>query len=83
MSDDDLDLLSDVSVNDLITQTKLAGSLLVLKGWTTPEGWPFAVVVTIDRPEDNGRIAQAVIKLQEAALEVVPLAAATVRKAWP
>lgn len=82
MSDALMDVM-DTTLNDIVTATKLQGSLLVLKGWTTPENWPFAVVVTVEKPEHGGEMSKLVLRLQEDALEVAPIAAANVVKAWP
>lgn len=78
----DVEDVLQTTINDLVTATKLGGSLLVLKGWTEPENWPFAVVVTVDKGGDRQLVA-LVRKFQEDALEVAPLAAAEVVKAWP
>lgn len=35
------------TMDQLVTQAKLAGSALQLNGFTTPEGWPFVVVIAV------------------------------------
>lgn len=78
-----IDDVMDTTLGDIINATKLQGSLLVLKGWTTPENWPFAVVVTVERPEHGGEMTKLVLRLQEGAAAIAPLEEAEVVKAWP
>lgn len=42
--------LKDITVDQLITDTKLVGSASEIVGVTTPEGWPFVVVVAVAKP---------------------------------
>jgi hypothetical protein len=49
VNDDDWDL-REVSLDDIVTATKVSGCSAMLRGFTTPEGWPFAVVVAIAKP---------------------------------
>jgi len=39
-----------MTLDELVTRTKLAGSSAMLWGKTTPEGYPFVVVVAIGAP---------------------------------
>lgn len=39
-----------LTVDQLVTGTKLRGSALQLIGKTTPEGWEFHIVVAVARP---------------------------------
>jgi len=60
-----------MTVNELVTETKLAGSSAVLRGLTTPEGWPFVVVVAVASPGNEWAVVLAEqydAKMQEAAL---------------
>lgn len=41
---------SHATVEQLITETKLRGSALSLRGTTTPEGWPYHVLVAVESP---------------------------------
>jgi hypothetical protein len=43
----------------LITETKFRGSAIVLHGNTTPEGWPFRLIVAVGRPGNEPAIALA------------------------
>lgn len=42
--------LRHLTLDQLVTQTKLSGSALTFNGHTTPENWPFAVVVAVGKP---------------------------------
>jgi hypothetical protein len=42
--------LKTVSVDQLVTETKLAGSAQEIIGLTTPEGWPFVVIIAVAKP---------------------------------
>lgn len=37
-------------MDQLVTQTKLCGSAMVLNGFTTPENWPFTIVLAVAKP---------------------------------
>jgi hypothetical protein len=39
-----------VTLDRAVTQTKLAGSCFEFHGTTTPEGWPFVVLVVVAKP---------------------------------
>ncbi len=39
-----------MTIDQIVTATKLLGSGQMFIGWTTPEGWPFAIVVAIGSP---------------------------------
>jgi hypothetical protein len=39
-----------VTLDGAVTQTKLTGSCFEFHGKTTPEGWPFAVLVVVAKP---------------------------------
>lgn len=59
MSDDDKtndpwEQVRHLTLDQLVTQTKLAGgSAFQLNGFTTPEKWPFTVVVAIAGPGND------------------------------
>ncbi|MET0401967.1 MAG: hypothetical protein ABW123_06160 [Cystobacter sp.] len=38
------------TLDALVTQTKLAGSSLILDMFTKPEGWPVTVVIAVGKP---------------------------------
>lgn len=42
--------LRHLTLDQLVTQTKLSGSAQVLYGFTTPEGWPFMLVMAVAKP---------------------------------
>lgn len=42
--------LKQLTVEQLVTDTKLAGSAAQVVGHTTPEHWPFIVVVAVAKP---------------------------------
>jgi hypothetical protein len=42
--------LKTLSVEQLVTDTKLSGSAAQVVGHTTPEHWPFIVVVAVAKP---------------------------------
>ena len=42
--------LKKVDLNRAVTWTKLNGSVFQLSGRTTPEGWPFVVLVAVAKP---------------------------------
>lgn len=42
--------LKELTVEQLVTDTKLSGSATQTVGHTTPEGWPFIVVVAVAKP---------------------------------
>jgi hypothetical protein len=53
MSDDVKDPWEEIrftTMDSLVTFTKLHGSAFSMRGWTTPENWPFTVIVAIGGP---------------------------------
>lgn len=50
MEADPWEQLRFTTVDQLITQTKLGGSAMALTGNTTPEGWPFFIVIAVASP---------------------------------
>lgn len=38
------------TMDQLVTKAKLSGSGMALNGFTTPEGWPFTVLIAIGSP---------------------------------
>lgn len=45
-----LEALRFLSLDEVITQVKLNGSAAEVMGVTTPEGWPFIIVVAVAKP---------------------------------
>lgn len=44
------EMIRHLTMDQLVTQTKLSGSALVLNGFTTPEKWPFTIVLAVAKP---------------------------------
>lgn len=74
--------LGQVTVDDLVTATKHEGSALMLRGWATPEGWPFAIVVAVGGP-GKGRVVALAEEFAAKLGAIEPLVARADRKAWP
>ncbi len=68
-----------MTVDELLTQTKLAGSALGINGYTTPEGYPFALVVAVGSPGN----VQAVELLNELHIKMEAAATWTARANRP
>lgn len=51
--------LRQLTLDQLVTFVKLNGSALLEEGFTTPEGWPFAVVVAVGKPGDERAVELA------------------------
>lgn len=50
MSADVWEEIRHVTIDQLVTATKLRGTVQVAHGFTTPEGYPFVVLVAIAKP---------------------------------
>jgi hypothetical protein len=50
------------TADQLITWVKLHGSVFILNGSTTPEGWPFHIVVAVSSP-GNERAGELIRQL--------------------
>jgi ABC-type sugar transport system substrate-binding protein len=48
-----------MTIDQLVTATKLHGSSSGVVGWTTPEGWPFVVVVGVGSPGNERAVEWA------------------------
>jgi hypothetical protein len=48
-----------LTVDEIVTKTKLHGSAMSLNGYTTPEGWPFVIVVAVAKPGNERVVAYA------------------------
>lgn len=59
MNADDWELLRHVTLDNLVTTTKRHGSCAEIRGWTTPEGWPFVIVAAVAKPGDEAVITLA------------------------
>lgn len=80
MRSPDWDELGGRSIDELVTAAKVVGVGLSLMGFTTPEQWPFAIVVTVGSP-GNERALRWAMELQERIRQAGPMAAgATVRR---
>lgn len=44
------DNIGEMTVDELVTGTKFAGSATAFYGNTTPEGWPFAIIIAVASP---------------------------------
>lgn len=44
------DKIGDMTVDDLVYETKFTGSAVSFYGFTTPEKWPFAVIIAVASP---------------------------------
>jgi hypothetical protein len=53
MTEEDWERLRHMTVDQLVTATKLAGSSSSLSGTTTPEGYPFRIIVAVGSTEAN------------------------------
>lgn len=50
VSDDAWERLRFMTIDQLVTETKLGGSASASYGRTTPEGWPFVVICAVASP---------------------------------
>lgn len=48
-----------LTADQLVTWTKLNGSAFALNGNTTPEGWPFVVVIAVGKPGNEHAVELA------------------------
>lgn len=46
--------LKTMTADQLITGVKLSGSTAIIKGHTTPEKWPFVIIIAIGKPGNEG-----------------------------
>lgn len=46
--------LKTLTADQLITGVKLSGSSAVINGHTTPEKWPFVIIIAIGKPGNEG-----------------------------
>lgn len=51
--------LRHLTLDQLVTYVKLNGSALLQDGQTTPEGWPFVLVVAVARPGNEKAVEYA------------------------
>jgi hypothetical protein len=68
-----------MTMDGLVTFTKLHGSAFSMRGWTTPEGWPFTVMIAVGSP-GNEALPQALLDTVAA---LASLKAAVVNPASP
>lgn len=45
-----------MTIDQLVTRTKLAGSAALVHGYTTPEGWRFALVLAVGGPGNQAAV---------------------------
>lgn len=53
MNPDPWELLGTMTINELITATKLRGSATTIRGTTKPEGYPFELIVAVGSTTEN------------------------------
>lgn len=61
----DVDVLKHTTVDALVTQTKLSGSLGTILGYTQPEGWHFVILVAVASPGNEAVVPLTKIFLDE------------------
>lgn len=59
MSDDAWERLRFMTIDQLVTETKLGGSASASYGRTTPEGWPFVVICAVASPGNEMALVYA------------------------
>jgi hypothetical protein len=57
--DDPWEQVRFLTADQLVTWTKLNGSAFALNGNTTPEGWPFVVVIAVAKPGNERAVELA------------------------
>ena len=82
MTDEAWERLRFATIDQMITTTKLRGSCLTLKGHTTPEGWPFVVVVAVARP-GNERAVELAEQMGRDLTEAGAAVHRVDKKEWP
>lgn len=53
---DPWEALRHLTVDQVVTQTKLSGSAMQFNGFTTPERWPFTMVVAVAKPGNEAAV---------------------------
>lgn len=56
MNSDPWEAIRHLTIDQLVTQVKLAGSSFLLCGNTTPENWPFRMILVIGKPGNEGAL---------------------------
>lgn len=56
---DPWETLRRLTVDQLVTQVKLSGSAMQFNGFTTPEGWPFTLVLAVAKPGNERAVELA------------------------
>jgi len=74
--------ISKMTINQLVTDTKLAGSAFGLLGFTTPEHWPFAIIVAV-ASTGNEAIIPLIQEFHEKLRSMVSQFARVDRVEWP
>jgi hypothetical protein len=74
--------LRHMTIDQLVTATKLSGSVTQANGWTTPEGWPFMVMAVVAKP-GNERVLELAGEFHQKVSELGVPAAAAVRRDEP
>lgn len=59
MSADAWEALRWLTLDELVSKVKLSGSAIGVDGTTTPEGWPFYVVVAVAAPGNERAVELA------------------------
>lgn len=59
MSDDAWERFRHMTIDQLVTETKLGGSASASYGRTTPEGWPFVVICAVASPGNEAAMVYA------------------------
>lgn len=79
VSADPWEALRHRTLDQFVTAVKLSGSVGSVNGFTTPEGWPFVVVVAVAAP-GNEAVIPLILKLHRDLIALgAPLLAAKAR----
>lgn len=56
-TEDPWEKLRHITLDQLVTSTKLQGSATTITGWTTPEGWPYVLAAVVVKPGNEAVLA--------------------------
>lgn len=79
MTDDAWEQIRHMTLDQIVTRVKLYGSGGQLHGFTTPEGWPFRLVVAVGGP-GNERAIELCDELKEKMLSIASASVVVERK---
>lgn len=83
MSDGGWEAIRHMTLDQLVTETKLSGGgAAAVNGHTTPEGWPFSIILVLGRPSNQGAI-NLIAEFQRELSRRAPWEKKAEGKAWP